>query len=101
MLRITEAEAMPGRRLRLTLSNGQIVERDVSGLMWGPVFERIAASEEAFAEVVVEGGTAAWPSDGADIAPETLIWNGPEPPDDTDLGPPDFAVVVSPNRPPR
>jgi hypothetical protein len=99
MLDIVAVEPLPGRRLRLTLSNGQVVERDVSGLMWGPVFERIAASDEAFAEVVVDGGTAAWLADGADIAPETLIWNGPGPPDDTDLVPPDFAVVVSPNHP--
>ena len=54
-----------------------------------------------FHRSVVEGGTAAWPADGADLAPETLIWNGPEPPEDTDRVPPDFAVVVSPNRPLR
>lgn len=101
MLRVTHAEPLPGRCLRLTLSNGQVVERDVSGLMWGPVFERIAASDEAFGEVVVDGGTAAWLADGADIAPETLIWNGPGPRDESDQIPPDFAVVVSPNRPSR
>jgi hypothetical protein len=101
MLDIVEVKALPGRCLRLTLSSGQVVERDVSNLLWGPVFERIAASDEAFAEVVVEWGTAAWPADSADIAPETLIWNGPYPPDDTDRVPADFAVVVSPNQPPR
>ena len=101
MLDIVAVEPLPGRCLRLTLSNGQVVERDISDLIWGPVFERIAASDEAFAEVVVDGGTAAWPADGADLAPETLIWNGPYPLDDTDRVPPDFAVVVSPNRPPR
>ena len=101
MSKVVEVEPLPQKCLRLTLSNGQVVERDVSDLIWGPVFERIAARDEAFAEVVVDGGTAAWPADGADLATETLIWNGPYPPDDTDRVPPDFAVVVSPNRPPR
>jgi len=101
MLDVVGVEPLPGKCLRLTLSNGQVVVRDVSGLMWGPVFERIAASDDAFAEVVVDGGTAAWLADGADIAPETLIWNGPEPPEGSQAVPMDFAVVVSPNRPAR
>ena len=99
MLEIIAVEPLPGRCLRLTLSNGQVVERDVSGLMWGPVFERIAASDEAFAEVVVAGGTAAWVADGADIAPETLIWNGPGPRDESEAIAADYAIVVSPGRP--
>lgn len=101
MIRVSHVEPLRDRRLRLTLTNGQVVERDVSGLMWGPVFERIAADDTAFAEVVVDGGTAAWLADGADIAPETLIWNGPEPPAGSGAIPPDFAVVVSPDRPRR
>ena len=48
--------------------------------------------------MVVDGGTAAWLADGADIAPETLIWNGPGPRDESDQIPPDFAVVVSLDR---
>ena len=73
MLRVTSATALPRQRLRLTLSNGQVVERDVSDLMRGPVFERIARSDKAFAEVTAANGTASWLKDGADIAPETLI----------------------------
>ena len=65
----------------------------------GPVFERIATSDEVFAEVVVAGGTAAWVADGADIAPETLIWNGPGPRSESDTIAPDYAIVVSPTRP--
>ena len=101
LLDIIAVEPLPGRRLRLTLSNGQVVERDVSGLIWGPVFERIAASDDAFAEVTAANGTASWLADGADIAPETLIWNGPEPGEDSEAVPADFAVVVSPDRPSR
>lgn len=98
MLRITDVEPLPRRRLRLTLSDGSIVERDVSDCLWGPVFERIAASDEAFDEVTVANGTAAWLKDGADIAPETLIWNGPEPPPGSGAVPPAVMRVVAPGR---
>jgi hypothetical protein len=98
MLRVLEVEPLPGRRLRVTLSDGRVVERDVSDCLWGPVFERIAASEEAFNEVTVANGTAAWLKDGADIAPETLIWNGPEPPEASDAVPPATMKVLSPER---
>ena len=101
MIRVSRVEPLRGRRLRWTLSDDQVVERDASDLMWGPVLERIAAGDDAFAEVVVDGGTAAWLADGADIAPETLIWNGPEPPEGSDAVPPDSAVVFSPERPQR
>jgi hypothetical protein len=50
-----------------------VVERDVSDLLWGPVVESIAVSDEAFAHVTVANGTVSWLRDGADIAPETLI----------------------------
>jgi hypothetical protein len=99
MLEIKAVTAIGGRRLRLTLTDDRVVERDVSDLMWGPVFERIAASDEAFAEVTVANGTASWLKDGADIAPETLIWNGPEPPDGNGSVPAAKLKVVSPNRP--
>ena len=100
MLEVEAVTPLTGRRLRLTLSDGRVVERDVSDLMWGPVFERIAASDEAFAEVTVANGTASWLKDGADIAPETLIWNGPEPPEGSSAVPSASLRVASPDRPP-
>jgi hypothetical protein len=99
MLEIKAVTAIGGRRLRLTLTDDRVVERDVSDLMWGPVFERIAASDEAFAEVTVANGTASWLKDGADIAPETLIWNGPEPADGSGSVPAAKLKVVSLSRP--
>jgi hypothetical protein len=98
---VLEVEAvMPlrGRRLRLTLSDGRVIERDVSDLLRGPVFERIARSDEAFAAVTVANGTATWLKDGADIAPETTIWNGPEPPEGSSAIPPTTLFVTSPAR---
>jgi len=99
MLEIKAVTALPGRCLRLTLTDGSVVERDVSDLLWGGVFERVAADDEAFAEVTVANGTAAWLKDGADIAPEPLIWNGPEPPEDSPAVPLASMKVISPSRP--
>lgn len=78
LLRISAAEPLPGLRLRLRLTDGAIIERDVTGLLHGPVFERIKNDPAEFARVRVEGGTVAWPN-GADLCPDVLIWNGPPP----------------------
>jgi hypothetical protein len=37
LLRIREVEALDGFRLRLTLTDGSVVERDVSALTIGPL----------------------------------------------------------------
>jgi hypothetical protein len=78
MLRIAEAAALPGLRLRLTLTDGSVIDRDVAPLLRGPVFERIRSDPAEFALVRAEGGGAVWPN-GADLCPDTLIWNGPPP----------------------
>jgi hypothetical protein len=82
MLRIADVEALEGRKVRLTLTDGRIVDRDLGALLDEVgVFERITVDDAAFREVFVdEGGTLAWPGD-VDIAPETLIWDGPDPHD--------------------
>jgi len=99
VLEVEAVTPLSGHRLRLTLSDGRVIERDVSDLLWGPVFERIAASDEAFAEVTVANGTASWLKDGADIAPETLMWNGPEPPEGSSAEPPVTLRVARRDRP--
>lgn len=78
LLRIRAAQALPERRLRLTLTDGSVVERDVEKLLTGPVFEGLHRNFEKFAEVRVEGGTVCWPN-GADICPDVLIWGGMPP----------------------
>jgi len=77
-VRIGKAEALPGFKLRLTLTDGRVIERDVKPLLKGPVFERIRNDPAEFARLRVEGGTVAWPN-GADLDPDVLIWNGPPP----------------------
>jgi hypothetical protein len=63
------------------LSDGTVIDRDVTDLLRGPVFAAIARDEAAFRRLFVSYGTLVWPGD-VDIAPETLIWDGPYPADE-------------------
>ena len=81
LLRIRDATSLDGFRLRLTLTDGSVIERDVSTLMVGPIFEPLRSDPARFAEVRVEDGTVVWPN-GADLCPDTIIWGGPPPTDD-------------------
>ncbi|MGH2407591.1 MAG: DUF2442 domain-containing protein [Candidatus Limnocylindrales bacterium] len=94
MLRIRRAEPLEGRTLRLTLTDGSVVERDISDVIWGPVFERLTADDAYFRRVRVRYGTVTWPGD-VDIAPETMIWDSPDP-KDSGLRPPAFLRVQGP-----
>jgi hypothetical protein len=87
MLEITHVEPLHDRVVRLTLSDGSEVERDLGELLDGRgVFARISSDDAAFREVYVAHGTLAWPGD-VDLAPETLIWDGPYPVDETAVRP--------------
>lgn len=79
MLEIAAVEPLDGRVVRLTLSDGRVIVRDLSDLLDGRgVFERITNDDAAFREVYVDYGTIAWPGE-VDLAPEMLIWDGPYP----------------------
>lgn len=78
LLRIREVKALEGFELRLTLTDGSVIERDVSRLLVGPVFEPIRKDRAVFAKVRVESGTVVWPN-GADLCPDVLIWGGAPP----------------------
>lgn len=97
MLEIAAVEALEGRSVRLTLSDGTVVLRDLGGLLDGVgVFEQITADDDAFRQVFVDYGTLAWPGD-VDLAPETLIWDGPYP-DDEHRRPEPFLRPRKPDR---
>jgi hypothetical protein len=81
LLRIRKVEPLQAFKLRLILSDGSTIERDVSRLLVGPVFEEIRYDPRLFAQVRVEGGTVVWPN-GADLCPDVLIWAGAPPQDD-------------------
>lgn len=80
MMEVKDVQPLERYWLRLTLSNGDVIERDVSRLLSGPVFEPVRERRDVFEAAYVDGGTVAWPGN-VDIAPETLIWDGPEPRD--------------------
>ena len=95
MIEIEAVQPLSGRFVRLPLSNGTVVERDLTDLLHGPVFEPIVADDELFRRVRVDYGTLVWPGE-VDIAPETLIWDGPYPPDEASRRPASF---LRPRRP--
>jgi hypothetical protein len=66
---------MSGLSLRLELTDGRTIERDVTQLLVGPIFAEIRADPRLFAQVSVEGGSVVWPN-GADLCPDVLIWGG-------------------------
>src|SRR5712692_918316 len=86
LLRIRKVEALKGFKLRLTLTDGSVIEREVLELLDGRVFEPIRSDPAIFAEARVEDGSVVWPN-GADICPDVLIWGG-SPPLEADRQPP-------------
>jgi len=88
MLRIRSARALDGYRVRLTLTNGDTVERDLRDIIWGPVFQPLLDDYGHFRDVRVEAGTLTWPGE-LDFDPDTLIWGG-APPSELTARPPRF-----------
>src|SRR5664280_2140510 len=78
MLTIRSVETLDDYWLRLTLSDRTTIEREVSDLLRGPVFERLRTNYAEFRRARVRHGTVEWPGD-LDLAPEVLIWDGPTP----------------------
>jgi hypothetical protein len=75
LLRISKVE--PGEKftVRLTLTDGSVVDRDLSGLLQGPMFQGVREDPSAFRAVSIENGTLVWPN-GADLCPDVVIWGG-------------------------
>ena len=75
LVRIQETAPLDGYRVRLRLTDGRVIERDLAEYLTGPVFADVRTSPERFREFRVEAGTLVWP-DGADLCPDVLIWGG-------------------------
>ena len=72
VVRIQSVNFVEGYRLRLTLTDGSVIERDVATLMDGPLFTPILLDPSLFRAVVVEGDIVVWPN-GAALSHEVLI----------------------------
>lgn len=76
-VRIQSVEALPGYRLRLGLSDGRTVERDLSDLVPAPGIESVFSpwrDPAYFAQVQLDTWPApVWPN-GEDLDPDVLIW---------------------------
>jgi hypothetical protein len=91
MLEVAGVEPLDGYWLRLTLSDGQVIEREIGDALSGPVFELVRSDRVVFEAVFIDGGTVAWPGN-ADLAPETLIWGSSSERDEA--GPPPARMHV-------
>jgi hypothetical protein len=78
LVRIEDAAPLEDFRVRPKLTDGRVVERDLEGLLIGPVFDEIRGDPERFREFRVDGGTVVRPG-GADLCPDVLIWGGLSP----------------------
>ena len=78
LVRILDVAPLEGFRLRLTLTDGREIERDVASLLVGPIFDPIRRDRDLFCQAQAEEGTVVWPN-GADLCPDVLIWGGPPP----------------------
>lgn len=78
MLTIRRAEPLDDYWVRLVLSDGTTVERNVRDLLRGPVFEPVRADYGEFRRLRARAGTVEWPGH-LDLDTDVLIWNGPAP----------------------
>ena len=75
LVRIQGVKPLGGRSVELTLTNGQVVRRDLGSLLAGPAFASIRADDRLFAKVGVVAGGLAWPG-GQDLCPDAILWGG-------------------------
>lgn len=87
LVRIRDVEPLTGTSLRLRLTDGRVVVRDVGPLLRGAVFAALREHPERFREVRVVDGTVAWPG-GLELCPDTVVWGGLPPADGEATSPP-------------
>ncbi len=69
---VASVKPLPGFRIDIRFQDGTSGELDLSGWLFGPVFEPLARDPELFKQVFVdEYGAVCWPN-GTDLAPDAL-----------------------------
>jgi hypothetical protein len=76
LVRIAKVKPLDGRRVELTLTTREVVQRELGHVLIGPVFDAIRCNDEQFRQVKVEDGSLVWPG-GADLCPDVVIRGGP------------------------
>ena len=73
---VTGVEVLGGHRVRVTFDDGAVTTRDLSLLLWGPVFDTIRTDPTEFGAVTIdrELGVLGWPN-GADLDSEMLRYD--------------------------
>ena len=77
MVRIAQAEPLQEFSVRLRLTNGSTIERDLAPLLIEPLYRSIR-DPQIFRQLKVVDGTLQWPN-GLDLDPDMVIWRGPPP----------------------
>jgi hypothetical protein len=80
LIRIAKVKPLGGFNVELTLTTGEVIQRDLQPFLNGPVFDVIRDDEQQFRQLWAEGGTVVWPN-GADLCPDVVIWGGLPPAD--------------------
>jgi len=80
LVRISNVKSLKEFHVEITLTTGEVVQRDLRLLLNGPVFDAIRTGEEQFRQVRAEDGTLVWPG-GVDLCPDVVIWGGLPPAD--------------------
>ena len=69
---IQSINPLQGHCLRVTLTDGSVIERDIAGLMGGPLFIPILLDPSLFRAASVEGDAVVWPN-GAQLGLAELM----------------------------
>ena len=69
---IQSINPLQGHRLRVTLTDGSVIERDIAALMGGPLFTPILLDPSLFRAASVEDDAVVWPN-GAALRLDDLI----------------------------
>jgi hypothetical protein len=75
LVRISNVKPLNEFQPEITLTTGEVVERDLRPFLNGPVFASISTDEQLFRQVRAENGTLVWPG-GVDLCPDAVIWGG-------------------------
>lgn len=80
LVRISSVRPLDEFHVEITLTSGEVVQRDLRPHLNGPVFDSIRSDHEQFRQVRAEEGSLVWPG-GVDLCPDVVIWGGLPPAD--------------------